>query len=142
MAVESVAMTLTELTGDVRMLTITWSCATGAATIVATDTNSKISAQLFGWWAFMAVIDPGATAPTDNYDFILNDSAGAKVFGTALDACDTANSETFLPLLAGTAGADGHYGSRFISTALTFDITNNSNNAANGIGYIYFSRRK
>lgn len=142
MAAESVVMTLTDITNDVRMLTITWACATGAATIVATDTDNNISSRIFGWWAFMAVTDPGTTAPTDNYELVLNDAAGAKIFGGSTDACDTSNSETWIPLLAGTAGADGNYGPRFISSAITFDITSNSNNGANGIAYVYFSRRK
>lgn len=142
MADESIAMVLDDINENVKRLTITWSCATGAATIVATDTDTSISSELFGMWAFMAVINPGATAPTASYDVVLNDTNSVAIFGSSLEACHTTASEQFFPLLAGTAGADGHYGPRLIDGAITFDITNNSNNAANGVVYVYLSKNK
>jgi len=144
MADEAITMVLDDISENVKKLTITWLCASGAATIVATDTDSKISAELFGWWCEFCVVNPGATAPTDNYELVLNDAAGAKIFGGQTDDCDTANSETFFPLLAGSAAAtySAHFGPRLISSPITFDITSNSQNGALGTVEIFFSRNR
>lgn len=42
--------------------------------------------------------DPGATAPTDNYDITLTDSLGVDVFAGLGANRDTATTETFFPL--------------------------------------------
>jgi hypothetical protein len=47
------------------------------------------------------VTNPGATAPTDNWDFVLNDSDGVDVLGGAGANRDTANSEQVYPTISG-----------------------------------------
>jgi len=133
-------MTTEEVSSTVKKLTITWTMEASTATLTAVDTDSAITAELMGHFAFMCVVNPGTTAPTASYDVILEDSAGADLFGGTLDACSATVTETFFPLLAGTAGADGNYGPRLINSAITFDIENNSVNAALGVVEVFFSR--
>lgn len=142
--VEAVTFVTDDMSPTVKRLTIAWQCAAGAATIVALTPDTAITAELLGWWAFMAVVNPGATAPTASYDVVLEDAAGADLFGGTLDANSATVSETWFPLLAGST-ADGYpayWGPRFISSAITFDIENNSVNAALGVVEVFFCRNR
>ena len=66
--------------------TVTCRSATGgAATLSIPNFN--------GWW-IKTVTDPGATAPTDNYDITMIDELGADAAEGLLIDRDTANTET------------------------------------------------
>ena len=92
--------------GRIRKILIDFLTDDSAGT--ATVTTRPISGELI-----KIVTDPGATAPTDNYDVVLTDDEGVDlsvhmddVAIAALIARDTANTEeTYLPLedTAGTA---------------------------------------
>ena len=81
----------------------------------------------------MGVTDPGATAPTDNYDITIVDEYGSDIFGATLTNRDTTNTEEATPLIGGTS-----YGSRLVTGDLTFTLTNNSVNEAVGTCILYF----
>lgn len=51
------------------------------------------------------VTDPSATAPTDNYDIVINDADGVDIAAGNLANRDTANTEEAFPLKELTIGA-------------------------------------
>jgi hypothetical protein len=89
-----------------------------------------------GYHLFMVVTDPGATAPTDNYDITVVDEFGVDVMGGELTNRDTANTEQAVPLVGGA------YGSRFVENDLTVTPTGNSENSATFTIYLYFYKFK
>lgn len=60
--------------------------------------------NLMGWSVQMVTTDPGATAPTDNYDFELLDGDGVDVMGGELYNRDTAVSEQVTPMIGSSPG--------------------------------------
>ena len=80
------------------------------------------------------VSNPGSTAPTDNWDFVLNDSDGVDVLGGAGANRDTTNSEQVYPTVSGAAIPIWlPYGS------YTLVISGNSNASATGTITIYLA---
>jgi hypothetical protein len=78
----------------VEVVVVTWlSDASGDATL---------SLPLNGWLV-KAVTNPGATAPTDNYDITLVDENSIDAAEGLLANRDTANTETVYPLVTGAA---------------------------------------
>lgn len=85
-------------------ITISWTSATGgavscdiAATFAAAQApNGPKPKKLKGFIA-RVVTNPGATAPTDDYDIALNDEDGVDVMATTLNNRDTATSEQVIP---------------------------------------------
>jgi hypothetical protein len=119
-----------DLPGRVDKLRITWTADTdGSYTDYTTAENMD-------GYVFMVVTNPGATAPTDNYDITLADSDGCDVSGGELANRDTANTEQIIPKIGNT------YGGRFVAGPLTLGISNNSINSATGevIIYVYAAR--
>lgn len=88
--------------GGVKKVLISWTSddSTGAVT----GTTRKIVGTLI-----KGVTDPGATAPTDDYDIAITDEEGVNVFASCVDTSplgdrDTANSEAaYFMLSDGTA---------------------------------------
>ena len=117
----------TDLPGDVDVWVIAWTADTDGS-----YTNYTTLWNVDGY-IFMVVTDPGATAPTDNYDITLLDSDGVDVMGGELANRDTANTEQAVPKIGNA------YGTRFVRGPVTLTISNNSQNAAVGevIIYIY-----
>ena len=95
---------------------------------------SNVLTALRGKYCFLAVTDPGTTAPTDNYDVALLDAYSCDVLGGALDNRDATASEQAVPIIGSTTGP------RPIAGALTLTISNNSVNAATGKVAFFFSR--
>lgn len=95
-------------------------------------TDTAVSATITGitsgairGWVFQAETNPGTEAPTDDYDIVLNDAAGADVFNGALINRDTTNTELAWPLV-GTIPTR-----TFVDGTLAIVVTNNAvNNAA------------
>lgn len=75
-----------ETSGSIKKLTAAWTSTAGG---VASATGSKI---FTGALLFM-VTDPGATAPTDDYDVVINDDEGHDVLAGTGANRDTANTE-------------------------------------------------
>lgn len=103
MSVTSTEITIT----SVKKVTFGWtSAADGTA---SGTTTATFDGQIIG-----LVTDPGATAPTDNYDIVINDADGVDVLLGAGANRDTANTEYVTGAsLAGVAGSK-----------LTLSITN------------------
>ena len=68
----------------------TWT-SDGSGDVSGTDTNA-ISGRAFRW-----VTNPGSTAPSDNYDIVVNDSDAADVSAGVLANRDTSNTEQAYP---------------------------------------------
>ncbi|MEN6375532.1 MAG: hypothetical protein ABFD75_12260 [Smithella sp.] len=137
MAGSSVTQTYTQVyssEGPTNMSTLTLSWVSDDATgAVSATTTTAITDQIAGKYIVLVVTDPGATAPTDDYDITITDANGVDVMGGALANRDTANTEQALPLM-GTFG-----GPRPIATALTLNVTNAGNSKIGSV-IIYLSR--
>ncbi len=111
-----------------RVVKIHW-VADASGVVTATDI-AGISGYLL-----KAVTNPGATAPTDNYDVVMNDknSAVADAANGLLMNRDTTTTEVIYPVTA--SGQDPVF---FEPDTYTFTLTNNSVNAALGDVWLYF----
>jgi len=119
------------VTDDVMLITVAWTAdAAGAVT------STVLTPEIDGY-VFLAVTNPGAVSPTDNYDVTLTDTDGVDVMGGTLANRDAVNSEAAVPLIA-----TGTYDARFVDGGLTFDLTNNSVNSAGGVLKVYYYRYK
>jgi len=87
-----------------------------------------------GWYLNMVETIPGATAPTDNYDIVINNASGADVMGGALANRDATLAEQVAPLLGGIPTK------RPINSDLSIVLTGNSVNAATGTIKLFFGR--
>lgn len=78
------------LHGRIRTVIVDWT--SDSATGAVTGMSRKVVGDLI-----KGVTDPGATAPTDDYDITITDEEGADVLAASFDNLadrDTANSET------------------------------------------------
>lgn len=99
----------------------------------ADDTDGSVPETETGWDIAgilqKVTTNPGATAPTDDYDIVLEDEDDVDVMGGAMANRDTANSEVAFPKEpAGTVNLNGVA----VRGTLTFKLTNNSVNSATG----------
>jgi len=106
-AAESTTWATDHLGGGLMRTRITWVAAAGGTTTETTFTSFNYNGTTYSGQAeetagylLLAVVDPGATAPADNYEILITDLEGVNIFGTALDALDTANSEDWEPDIA------------------------------------------
>jgi len=129
LAAESVTQTWTNCTATVDCLALAWQADPNGA-LTATASNRSIDG-----YVIQVVTNPGATAPTDNYDIALNNSDGADVCGGALADRDTATSEIALPKPDGT-----NYVEAWVSGILTLAVTGNSEDSATGTIKVYIRR--
>jgi hypothetical protein len=130
------------------------SCTNGSLTLSTTTDNVNQIRKISGVWVsksdgnvdggsncdipingyiVQVVTDPGATAPTDNYDIVLNDSDSMDIMGGRLQNRDTSNSEQEVPLIGGT------YMPRYVNGSVSLDI-DNAGNAKGGTIIIYVWR--
>lgn len=107
-------------------ITITWLDAASADGVTGTI---YFPDKLFGYLFYCAVTDPGATAPTDNYDIELTKANGEEVFDSMLINRDTATTET--------AWSSGYH---IVDGDLTFTLSNQSEDNATGTLTIYLLR--
>lgn len=101
------------------------------------DVNGTDTKALSGR-AIRFVTNPGATAPTDNYDVVVNDSDGADVAAGCLADRDTANTEQAVPIVETVKGA-----STYATSAAVFDgplslVVTNAGNAKQGVLTMYY----
>lgn len=81
---------------------------------------------------FLVVTNPGTTAPTADYDIVLNDGDGIDIMGGELGDRSATVSEQAIPLI------DAAFGSRYVFGRVTPVITNNSVNSAVIVLTIYY----
>jgi len=112
-----------------KILVFSWTAhTTGAFTAVET------TAIIHGYITEV-ITDPGATAPTDDYDITLTCTTmgGLDLMGTALTNRDTTTTEVAVPYFS----AQNIYGWSRVDGKITLNITNNSTNAGNGTVYVF-----
>ena len=74
--------------------------------------------------------NPGSTAPTDNYDIVVNDEDGIDIAAGGLANRDTSNSEQVL------TGGDAKDGAAFIGKLSL--VVSNAGNAKEGVLRMYY----
>jgi hypothetical protein len=121
--------------GDIEIVSFAFIAnATGVATVPATSSSTVYPGDKAGYILKM-VTDPGATAPTDDYDITLIDATtGADLMGGEGANRDTANSEEAAPKIGNA------YAANFAPVAFTMTLTGNSANSATGTVYVYIAK--
>lgn len=110
-----------QTTGNIRKVTIACTADAADATFPATVLTAKFEGRLL-----VLETDPGATAPTDNYDIAITNAAGVDVLQGVGANRDTATTEQAQIVVSGTSlrpTVDE-------TDVLTLAITNNSTNSA------------
>lgn len=104
--------------GKLKSVTVAWTADAADASVPNTSLENLKGRLL------KAITNPGATAPTDNYDIKLLDNLDTTA--DALDGLlmdrDTANTEVELPAVPPVLAGD-----------YTFNLTNNAVNSATGV---------
>jgi len=98
--------------------------------------NASVSVPRLVGTLVRVVTDPGAAAPTDDYDIVLNDEAGIDILAGQGANRDTANSEHFCP---GVALKDGTT-TQTVPPTVAGDCTlvvSNAGSAKNGTVYLF-----
>ena len=87
-AVGTVTITSSNVTvqGNVwrKVITLSWVADAAEATVPLT-TITAVTYGIGGWYLYTAETNPGSTAPTDNYNIVLNDADGLDVAGDKLE---------------------------------------------------------
>lgn len=116
--------------GGIKRVVFTWtSDASGNAT---GTTGNAIDGEIV-----RVVTNPGATAPSDNYDVVITDADGVDVLGGAGANRDTANSEQTIPLLETTVGA-ATYGNRIVVDGPLSLSISNAGDSKQGVVTVYY----
>jgi len=128
-----------ETHGIVEVL-IEWVGDSGDGTVPETAFDAVDTIDILGRYCVLAVTDPdGVTAPTDDYDIVIEDEYGCDVFGGALANRDGANSEQAVPKSEqAVPKVNNVYGGRLCAGVWTFKLTGNSVNSAKGKCVLYF----
>jgi len=135
LAAGSVTVSIAKMPSDtIRVVTFSWTADASDGSVPSTTVSAAITQQIAGWNCFLGVTNPGSTAPTDNYDIVVNDTDGVDIFGGKLNNRDTATSEQAVPLVGGA------YMTRPVTGAITMVLTNNSVNSATGTLQLFFSK--
>lgn len=113
--------------GPISVITLTCTADAADASYPETVLATKISGKLLA-----LETNPGATAPTDNYDIALDDAEGHDVLEGKGANRDTANTEK----VSAVRGV-GEYSEVAKSDVLTFKITNNLVNSAIVVAKLY-----
>jgi len=120
--------------GTIRKIIIDWT--SDSATGAVSGTTKKITGTLL-----KGITDPGATAPTDNYDIVVTDEEGVNVLGNCVDDLanrDTSNTEEVYFLVSNLAATDPAGNTHpVVCDKLTFTITN-AGNSKTGQIVIYY----
>lgn len=119
-----------ETGGQVRSVTFSIVADAAAATVPATALTKKIEGTLLE-----LVTNPGATAPTANYDITITDADGTDVLAGKGANRHTSTSER-APIYADTALTHTHVNE---SDTLTLNIANNAVNSAIIVAKLYYS---
>lgn len=130
-AVGSVTETVDELPGARGyVVTFSWTGDSADGSVPSTATAAATNIILKGMFLYMVETNPGSTAPTDNYDIVLNNAGSVDLMAGAMANRDTANTEIAFPTSATPS----------VDTAITMVLTNQSVNSATGTVKMYFSR--
>lgn len=109
--------------GKVDLIKWDWTSTAGGAA-------SDVTTQAYNGKVVWLVTDPGATAPTDNWDLTITDDNGIDVLAGAGADRDTANTEYVASASLGAVA----------TSVLTMNVTN-AGNAKDGAVYLYIEGR-
>ena len=133
MAGSSMTFTYDE-TDHIKRILIDW--VSDDATGAVSGTSKKIVGALI-----KGVTDPGAAAPTADYDIVITDEEGVNVLGNCVDDLvdrHTSNTEEVYFLVSNLAAADpGGIVPPVVCDKLTFSVSNAGNSKAGQI-IIYY----
>lgn len=113
----------------IKTVTFAWTADAADHTTPNYTVPAAALAFMEGYWIYWVETNPGATAPTDNYDITMLSSGGADMFRSKLLNRDEANTEVVKGL---NIPCDG--------TALTIVVSNNLVNSATGTIKLYLTR--
>jgi len=86
------------------LIVMEWDVTTAAGgTIVNDTTSAAITNAIRGYYVVLVVTNPGATAPTDDYDLTILDAQGVDIMGGKLADRDETNTEQVVPEINSTA---------------------------------------
>jgi len=116
--------------------TITFTCIASAddQSFPSTATSTEITAAIKGMYIIEARTNPG-TAPTANYDIVLNDADGIDLMGGTMADRSATVSQRSIPALS-----TGVYGGTAVDGAITLVITGNSVNSAVVVVKVFLTR--
>lgn len=109
-------------------VTITADASDGS---IVNGTLNPVTLGIEGWYLYTVETDPGTTAPTDNYDLVINDANGFDVSGGLL-----ANRSTSVTQLVNIGTAT--HGFPVMRGNWTLAGSNNSVNSATVVVYLTF----
>lgn len=101
---------------------------TAIVAIAVTDDTAGTTLSLTGFEGYFLCAmetNPGSTAPTDDYDIVINTAGGFDILGGAGANRDTANTEVAYPTIDSTTGQKGCVP---INSTLSFVLSGNSVN--------------
>jgi hypothetical protein len=120
---------------NTRRIILTWTADAAAATVPNYSFTATDLAFCSGYNLYMIVTDPGATAPTDNYDITILDQYAVDVSGGELANRDTANTEQVVPAVGAGVG-----GRTLDGGAMTVTVSGNAVNSATGRIILFLGR--
>lgn len=112
-------------TRPLKKFTFTWTC--DASGVVSGTLSERISGTIV-----QVITNPGATAPTDNYDVTCLDDQGRDVFSGQGANRDTANTEHFCPGVPFADGTTTSLAPVVVDSTLELQIAN-AGNAKQGV---------
>jgi len=122
---------------NMRVLTFTWTGDAADGTVPSTATSTAITADIAGWYVYAIETNPGAVAPTADYDVVVNDAEGLDIAGGMLANRSATATEKITPRLDSTYSI---FGGVLIDGALTLVISNQSVVSATGTVKLILSR--
>lgn len=124
-AAGAVTSTISRLGQGIVVCEMSWRADAADGSVPAT------ASPVFNGYVFLVTTNPGATAPTDNYDITLTDTDSVDIAGGELLNRDTTSSEQAVPKVGAI------YGSRYVESGVTLNLSGNSVNSATGTVKIY-----
>ena len=105
----------------IKVLTVSITDDTAGTTVALAEND------VLGYFLCSMETNPGATAPTDDYDIVINTAGGADLLGGAGANRDTANTEIVYPTIDSTSGQKGCVP---VNSALSLVLSGNAINNA------------
>lgn len=115
------------------VVSMSWIGDSGNGTVPATAFSAAIMAMIKGFYLALVITDPGSPAPTDNYGITVTEN-GVDVLGGAGANRDTSNTEQTTPMQGSTPI------SRLITADLTFNLSGQSVQSAQGVAKFVFNQ--
>jgi hypothetical protein len=103
----------------------------------AGTTVALVEADVMSYFLCSMETNPGATAPTDDYDIVINTAGGVDILGGAGANRDTANTEIAYPTVDATTGQKACVP---INGALSLVLSGNSVNNATTVIKLFLTR--